>query len=155
MDTNIYYERLKKFWESKGFKDANEFAKSLGYDRSENISRLERKGKSGPGIKVLTDIVKKYPDFDFNFFLTGKNQPHTYESTKRSEQAQQTPASPYRTSCKNPQCLSIISELEARVNELLYDKNLLKTLIEDMKREKESEAENKHEGGVEEPRNTG
>ncbi len=155
MNTNIYYERLKEFWESKGFKDANEFAKSLGYSRSENISRLERKGKSGPGIKVLTDIIEKYPDFDFNYFLTGKNQTHTYESTNRSEQVKQTPASPYRTSCKNPQCHSIISELEARVNELLYDKNLLKTIIEDMKKEKEREDENKPMGGVEEPRNTG
>lgn len=56
-----------------GYIDANEFAKSLGWKRAENILRLDREGNENkkPGIDILSDIIKAHPNFDFSFFLTG------------------------------------------------------------------------------------
>jgi len=69
---NIYYKRLETFWKSEGCKNANEFAKSLGWERSENIKRLSRNENAKPGLEILEDIAKTYPYFDFNFLITGK-----------------------------------------------------------------------------------
>lgn len=83
---NIYFERLKEFWESKGYKDATKFALDIGFSRGENILRIKRSDKNEPGMLVLEKIIEKFPDFDFRYFLTGiKNQIQYNDNSEANE----------------------------------------------------------------------
>lgn len=76
---NKYFDRLKIIWESMGYGDATKFAREIGYSRGENILRLKRNDNNEPGMMVLEDIVRKFPDFDFYFLLTGEKKEKRYK----------------------------------------------------------------------------
>ncbi len=118
-----------------GYESANEFAKSLGWTRAENILRLKREGneKKKPGVEILEDIVKAHPQFNFKYLLTGDDRflkekypdtPKVKDTTKEPNREYTEPTSPGKH-CDNPNCKQRIEELEddkrrlKRLNDLL------------------------------------
>jgi hypothetical protein len=122
MGNNIYFNRLKELWESMHFEDANCFAKSLGWDRDENILRLNRPGheEEKPGIKVLLDIAKIYPEFNFNYLLTGNKINH--QNTISDEDTANDPELKYYNCLE---CISKQKEIDRLTEELKDKKELL------------------------------
>ena len=146
---NIYYDRLKTCWESDGFTDANEFAKSLGWPRAEKILRLNREGNESvkPGIDILIDIAAVYPDFNFIFLLTGNRA--DFKSALRSENSGSDEDDKNRP-CNNAECLEEIKKLNDQIKNLedqLKDKS---ELLEFYRKKKETG----YEGGSPESEGT-
>lgn len=132
MALNIYYNRLETLWKHMGFDSANEFAKSLGWSRAENILRLKREGNElkKPGVDILEDIMKAHPQFNFQYLLTGDDRflkdkypgKNSIKDTIKEPNRDYTePMSPNER-CDNPNCLKRISELE-QDKQLLIDYN--------------------------------
>jgi hypothetical protein len=111
---NIYFERLKELWESMGYKDATKFAREIGYSRGENILRLNRKDNNEPGMMVLGDIMKRFPDFDFYFLLTGEKKEKKYQLL--NEQLSTVKASVELYSC--PDCRSMVIKIKEQEEEI-------------------------------------
>ena len=146
---NTYYNRLKTYWESNGFVDANEFAKSLGWPRAEKILRLNREGNESvkPGIDILIDIATVYPNFNFIFLLTGnKAENQLAMSGENSGSEDDNKYWP----CNNVECLKEIKKLNDQLKNLedqLKDKS---ELLEFYRKKKETD----YEGGSPESEGT-
>lgn len=131
MGKNIYYNRLKIIWESMGYKDANEFAKSLHWKRAESILRLDRDGAENtkPGLDILSKIVKAHPNFDFLFFLTGVKKKHDEPEILTAQDAQVD-----MYSC--PDCRPRVKKIKnqaKRIDDLEYTIEVQKELIEKLR----------------------
>jgi len=74
MQTNLqnFSARLSYLMEYKGYSNANEFARAIGYDRSEKIRRIIRYKDKNPSYEILRDIAKKFADINITWLLTGK-----------------------------------------------------------------------------------
>jgi len=137
MGVNIYYDRLKAFWESEGYKNANQFANALGYARSQNIKRLDREENGKPGIDLLEAVVKKFPHFNTNYYLTGDERflKEKYPGIQKIKDTANEPNRDYTETmspvehCDNPSCLKRISELEQDKQLLIDYNNLLRAQL--------------------------
>lgn len=47
------------------------FGAMLGYESSENIRKLMKTPNANPGLKVLGDIVRRFPEINARWLLTG------------------------------------------------------------------------------------
>lgn len=68
-------QQLLQLFEIKGIKNANEFAKRLGYASPEKINRLLRDNNHKPSVDLITDIANMFADININWLLTGKGFP--------------------------------------------------------------------------------
>jgi len=138
---NIYFERLKEFWESKGYKDATKFAHDLGYNRGENILRLARSENNEPGMMILGDIMKKFPDFDIYFLLTGEKKNNKYQLP--AEKIESVNANIEFYSC--PECWPRVKKIQDQEAEIAKLKDeLLEVYRSQAKKETHSEDSASH-----------
>jgi len=176
MSKNIYYNRLKEFWESMGYSNANSFGidianiiakmkgkkpedseKDKNKNKSWNITRLKNDEKAKIGVDLVLAIERKFPDINTNWLLFGKGEMFLSEISEVNEPQisdyKATPTSPEKNTCNNPACI-------AEKNKLKDDKIALLEEINQLRKEKEeqkgvSPPGKKSEGGVEEPLKNG
>ncbi|RKR83231.1 phage repressor protein C with HTH and peptisase S24 domain [Mucilaginibacter gracilis] len=70
-----FSDRLLLLFKLKGFRNANEFAKHMGYASSEKINRLIRDPNNKPSFDIIEDITNKFEDLNGRWLVTGEGEP--------------------------------------------------------------------------------
>lgn len=86
--------RLKEYFEYKKL-NSSSFAKKLGYDNPEKISRLFRLSNAKPSFDIIYDIANMFGDINIDWLITGKG-----EMLKKGEEA--TPPESNKQANKDP-----------------------------------------------------
>lgn len=58
-----------------GYPSVAALAKDLGYERSENLSRIHRDPKAKPSVDIIGDIADKFADLNLDWLLSGRGEP--------------------------------------------------------------------------------
>lgn len=93
MSLDNFSTRLGQLIENKGFKNANEFGKALGYSSSEKISRLIRNPENRPSFEILQDIANKFDDVSLDWLVSGQHS--VSKPSKNKHLAVNEEAEPY------------------------------------------------------------